>query len=44
MLGAPSHDVAGFGAEVGAEVVFYGALFADGLDGNSAIYWSSTAP
>ena len=44
VLGAPWHDVAGIGTEVGAEVVFYGALFADGFDGNSTIYWSATAP
>ena len=44
VLGAPWHDVAGIGMEVGAEVIFYGALFADGLDGNATIYWSSTVP
>lgn len=44
VLGLPNHDVAALGVEVGAEVVFYGALFADGFDGNSAIYWSATQP
>ena len=44
VLGAPWHDVAGIGTEVGAEIVVYGALFADGFDGNATIYWSSTAP
>jgi hypothetical protein len=44
VLGAPYSDVAGIGADVGAEFVLYGALFADGFDGNSAIYWSATLP
>jgi hypothetical protein len=44
VLGAPWHDVAGIGPDVGAAWVYYGALFADGLDGNSTIYWSASAP
>ncbi|MEO7794530.1 MAG: FG-GAP repeat protein, partial [Thermoanaerobaculia bacterium] len=44
VLGAPWHDVVDIGAEVGAEVVFYGSLFADGFAGNSTFAWSAAVP
>ncbi|MEO8196725.1 MAG: hypothetical protein ABI689_08390 [Thermoanaerobaculia bacterium] len=44
VLGAPWHDVAGIGGDVGAEVVFYGSLFADGFEGGSTFAWSAALP
>jgi hypothetical protein len=44
VIGAPSHDVAAIGADVGGEIVLYGALFADGVDVGSPIYWGPNQP
>ena len=43
-IGVPYFDVAGIGANVGAEVVLYGAMFADGFEGENSSIWSSVAP
>lgn len=40
VLGLPWSDVAGIGLDTGAEVVFYGALFADGFAISSTSYWA----
>ena len=42
-VGAPFQDGDG-GADVGAEMVVYGALFADGFETDNARRWSGTSP
>jgi hypothetical protein len=42
-IGAPFEDEGGF-FDVGAEVVLYGSLFANGFDNGDPGFWSDTAP
>jgi hypothetical protein len=44
VMGAPAHDVEGIGVDVGSEVVFYGARFADGFDAGSTFFWGPNLP
>ncbi len=42
VLGMPWSDVAGIGLETGAEIVLYGALFADGFGTSSTTFWATS--
>jgi hypothetical protein len=42
-IGAPFESAGGFG-DAGAQTIVYGALFADGFESQSSVYWSDTAP
>jgi hypothetical protein len=42
VLGLPWRDVAGIGSDTGAEVVLYGALFADGFGTSSTTFWATS--
>lgn len=42
-IGAPNEDDDGL-TDTGAEVVFYGSLFSDGLEAQSTGFWSASAP
>lgn len=44
VLGIPFRTVAGVGSAAGGEIVLYGALFADGFEPGSTLFWSATAP
>jgi hypothetical protein len=42
-IGSPNEDAGGL-ADVGSEVALYGSLFSDGLEAQSTVLWSSSAP
>ena len=42
-VGLPGREVDGY-EDVGAAIVLYGALFADGLEWGITLFWSATSP